>query len=107
MVSSAVIQEYEEKEETNATRNLIREASDGTHQLEATVETSNKWQITDTSMLHWQKKLKRAAQHCDKKLHKCKLNFIINKASLKKVFCPQHLILYLQFDASDVVYFFF
>jgi flavin-binding protein dodecin len=86
MVSSVVIQEYEEKEETNAIRNLIREARDGTHQLEAAVETSNKWQITDTSMLHWQKKLKRAAQ--DKKLHKCKLNFIINKASLKKCFVP-------------------
>jgi hypothetical protein len=52
MVNYAVIQEYEEKEETNATRNLIREARDGTHQLEAAVETSNKWQITDTSMLH-------------------------------------------------------
>jgi hypothetical protein len=74
--------------------------------LEAAVET-NKWQITDTSMLHWQKKLMRAAQHCDKKLHKCKHNFIINKACLKKVFYPQHSILYLQFDASDVVFFFF
>jgi hypothetical protein len=33
MVSSAVIQYYEEKEETNAIRNLIREARDGTHQV--------------------------------------------------------------------------
>jgi hypothetical protein len=40
--------------------------------LEAALETSNKWQITDTSMLRWQKKLKRAAQECDEKLHKCK-----------------------------------
>ena len=54
--------------------------------LEAALETSNKWRITDTSMLPWQKKLKRAAQHCDEKLHKCKHNFIINEASLKKVF---------------------
>ena len=40
--------------------------------LEAALETSNKWQITDTSVLRWQKKLKRAAQECDEKLHKCK-----------------------------------
>jgi hypothetical protein len=33
MVSSAVIQEYEEKEETNAIRNLIGVARDGTHQV--------------------------------------------------------------------------
>ena len=75
--------------------------------LEAALETSNKWRITDTSMLPWQKKLKRAAQHSDEKLHKCKHNFIINKASLKNVLFPQHLILYLQFHASYVVYFFF
>ena len=54
--------------------------------LEAALETSNKWRITDTSMLPWQKKLKRAAQHSDEKLHKCKHNFIINEASLKKCF---------------------
>ena len=33
MVSSAVFQYYEEKEETNTIRNLIREARDGTRQV--------------------------------------------------------------------------
>jgi hypothetical protein len=33
MVSSAVIQEYEEKEETSTIRDLIGEAGDGTHQV--------------------------------------------------------------------------
>ena len=83
MVSSAVIQEsfsqilsglvkkYEDKEETNGIRNIER--LEMAHiRLEAALETSNKWQITDTSVLRWQKKLKRAAQECDEKLHKCK-----------------------------------
>jgi hypothetical protein len=59
---SAVIQEYEEKEETNAIRNL--EMLEIAHvRLEAALEASNKWRIIDTSMLRWQKKLKPAAQH--------------------------------------------
>ncbi|XP_066393004.1 uncharacterized protein [Miscanthus floridulus] len=83
MVSSAVIQEsfgqilsglvkkYDGKEEINGIRNIER--LEMAHiRLEAALETSNKWQITDTSMLRWQKKLKRAAQECDEKLHKCK-----------------------------------
>jgi hypothetical protein len=83
MVSSAVIQgsfsqilsglvkKYEDKEEINGIRNIER--LEMAHiRLEAALETSNKWQIADTSMLRWQKKLKRAAQECDEKLHKCK-----------------------------------
>ncbi|XP_066393723.1 uncharacterized protein [Miscanthus floridulus] len=83
MVSSVVIQEslsqilsglakkYEDKKETNGIRNIER--LEMAHiRLEAALEMSNKWQITDTSMLRWQKKLKRAAQECDEKLHKCK-----------------------------------
>jgi hypothetical protein len=83
MVSSVVIQEsfsqilsglvekYEDKEKINGIRNI--ESLEMAHiRLEAALETSNKWQITDTSMLRWQKKLKRAAQECDEKLHKCK-----------------------------------
>jgi hypothetical protein len=83
MVSSVVIQEsfsqiisglvkkYEEKEETNATRHIER--LEMAHiRLEAALETSEKWQITDTSLLNWSKKLKRAAQDCGDTLHKCK-----------------------------------
>jgi hypothetical protein len=33
--------------------------------LEAALETSNKWQIRDASLLRWRKKLKRAAQECE------------------------------------------
>ena len=89
MVNSVVIQEslsqilsglakkYEDKEETNGIRNIER--LEMAHiRLEAALETSNKWQITDTSVLRWQKKLKRAAQECDEKLHKC------NRESSKK-----------------------
>ncbi|CAD6221524.1 unnamed protein product [Miscanthus lutarioriparius] len=40
--------------------------------LEAALETSNKWQITDASLLRWRKKLKHVAEECDDMLHKFK-----------------------------------
>jgi hypothetical protein len=40
--------------------------------LEAALETSDKWQISDASLLRWRKKLKRAAQECDDTLRRCK-----------------------------------
>jgi len=70
-VLSALVQKYEEKEESDAIRNLER--LEMAHiRLEAALETSDKWKITDTSMLRWRRKLKRAAQECDDTLHKCK-----------------------------------
>ncbi|KAK3126252.1 hypothetical protein QOZ80_7AG0553820 [Eleusine coracana subsp. coracana] len=83
MVSSAVVQEtvgqvlsgmvrkYEENEEPSAKRNL--EMLEMAYiRLQAAIETSNKWQITDAPLLRWQRKLKRAAQECDITLQKCK-----------------------------------
>jgi hypothetical protein len=40
--------------------------------FEVALETSNKWQITDPSLLRWRSKLKRAIEECDDTLHKCK-----------------------------------
>ncbi|PUZ40562.1 hypothetical protein GQ55_9G433900 [Panicum hallii var. hallii] len=40
--------------------------------LEAALETSNKWRITDASLLRWRGKLKRAARECDDALRRCK-----------------------------------
>ncbi|KQK11480.1 uncharacterized protein LOC104582950 [Brachypodium distachyon] len=40
--------------------------------MEAALETSNRWQITDTSLLHWRKKLKRAAQDCEDATRRCR-----------------------------------
>ena len=70
-ILSGIVQKYEEKEESNANRNLER--LEMAHiRLEAALETSKKWQITDASLLRWRRKLKRAAQECDDTLHKCK-----------------------------------
>ncbi|WVZ61670.1 LOW QUALITY PROTEIN: hypothetical protein U9M48_011508 [Paspalum notatum var. saurae] len=90
IVGSAVVQEtvsqvisnlllkYEEKEESNANRNLER--LEMAHiRLEAALETSDKWQITDASLLRWRRKLKRAAQECDDTLHKCKQRILEDK----------------------------
>lgn len=40
--------------------------------MEAALEMSNKWQITDAPLLRWRSKLKRASQECDDTLHHCK-----------------------------------
>jgi len=70
-ILSGIVQKYEKKEESNANRNLER--LEMAHiRLEAALETSDKWQITDTSKLHWRRKLKRAALECEDTLHKCK-----------------------------------
>ncbi|CAL4997220.1 unnamed protein product [Urochloa decumbens] len=70
-ILSNLVHNYEEKEESNANRNLER--LEMAHiRLEAAVETSERWQITDASLLRWRSKLKRAAQECDDTLHRCK-----------------------------------
>ncbi|RLN39598.1 hypothetical protein C2845_PM01G18650 [Panicum miliaceum] len=40
--------------------------------LEAALETSDRWRITDASLLQWRGKLKRAARECDDALRQCK-----------------------------------
>ncbi|CAL5078010.1 unnamed protein product [Urochloa decumbens] len=94
MVSSAVVHEavsqilsdlinrHEGKEKSNANENLER--LEMAHiKLEAALETSEKWQITDASLLRWSKKLKRAAQECDDMMHKCK-NRILEKEQIEQ-----------------------
>nr|TKV94694.1 hypothetical protein SEVIR_9G312300v2 [Setaria viridis] len=80
MVSSAVVQEtvsqilsglVQRYAESNATRNLER--LEMAHiRLEAALETSDKWHITDASLLRWRRKLKHAAKECHDALHKWK-----------------------------------
>ena len=83
MVSSVVIQEtvgqilsglvhrYEGKEDSNPNDNLER--LEMAHiKLEAALETSSKWQVTDSSLLRWRKKLKRAPQECNDMLYEHK-----------------------------------
>jgi hypothetical protein len=83
MISSVVVQEtvgqilsglvyrYEGKENSDPSDNLER--LEMAHiKLEAALQTSSKWQVTDSSLLRWCKKLKRAAQECDDTLYKYK-----------------------------------
>uniref|UniRef100_A0A0E0LGH5 Uncharacterized protein n=1 Tax=Oryza punctata TaxID=4537 RepID=A0A0E0LGH5_ORYPU len=53
--------------------------------LEAAFETSCKWRITDPSLLHWQKKLKRAAQECDDTLRKCRQHVLEEEETEQEV----------------------
>ncbi|KAG2639639.1 hypothetical protein PVAP13_2KG187100 [Panicum virgatum] len=77
-ILSGIVQKYEEKEESNANRNLER--LEMAHiRLEAALEISNKWQIADASLLRWRRKLKHAAQECDDTLHKYKQRILEDK----------------------------
>jgi len=49
-VLSGLVQKYEKKEESNVIRNLER-LEMARIRLEAALETSEKWQITDVSLL--------------------------------------------------------
>jgi len=81
-ILSGLVQKYEEKEESNANRNLER--LEMAHvRLEAALETSDKWQITDASLLHWRRKLKRAAHECGDTLHKSKQR-ILEREQMKR-----------------------
>ncbi|KAF8731333.1 hypothetical protein HU200_016388 [Digitaria exilis] len=73
-VVSALVKKYEEEE---SDVNGILERLKMAHiRLEAALETSEKWQLTDPSLLRWRKKLKCAAQECDDTIHNCKLKII-------------------------------
>ena len=70
-ILSGVVQKYEENVESNAKRNVER--LEMAHiRLQAALDISDKWQITDASLLRWRRKLKRAAQECDHTLKNCK-----------------------------------
>ncbi|CAO2189474.1 unnamed protein product [Urochloa humidicola] len=83
-ILSNLVQNYDDKEESNANRNLER--LEMAHiRLEAALETSEKWQITDSSLLRWRRKLKRAAQECDDTLHICKQRILEDEETERRV----------------------
>jgi hypothetical protein len=71
-ILSALLKKYDEKQDSNTNSNLER-LQMAHIRLEAALETSENWQILDSSaLLRWRRKLKRAAQECGDTLHKCK-----------------------------------
>ncbi|CAL5077980.1 unnamed protein product [Urochloa decumbens] len=111
MVSSVVVQETvsqilsglvhkcEGKEKSNANENMER--LEMAHiRLGAALETSDKWKITDASLLRWRRKLKHVAQECDDSLQKCKQRILddeeiqkeVRKSSFSKRKALQHKI---------------
>jgi hypothetical protein len=68
-IVSGLLQKHEEKQSTNGLGNLER--LEMAHiRLEAVLQTSDKWDITDTSLLRWRRKLKYAARECDDTLRR-------------------------------------
>ncbi|CAL5077156.1 unnamed protein product [Urochloa decumbens] len=96
MVSSAVVQETvsqilsglvhkcEGKEKSSANENMER--LEMAHiRLGAALETSDKWKITDASLLRWRRKLKHVAQECGDSLQKCKQRILEDEEIQKEV----------------------
>jgi hypothetical protein len=83
-ILSGLLQKYEEKQNSYAFRNLER--LEMAHiRLEAVLQTSNKWDITDTSLLRWRRKLKSIAQECDDTLHRCRQRILEDEHIEKEV----------------------
>lgn len=81
MISSAVAHEavnqvlssIKERYEGNSGAKGHMERMEMAHiKLEAALETSDKWIVTSVPLIHWRRKLKRAAQECDDMLRNCK-----------------------------------
>ncbi|KAL6848647.1 hypothetical protein ACP4OV_021230 [Aristida adscensionis] len=74
-VISGLAHKYLGKEKSIPNENLER--LEMAHiKLEAALEISNKWLITDASLLRWRKRLKLAAKECNETLHKCKATIL-------------------------------
>ncbi|CAL4931701.1 unnamed protein product [Urochloa decumbens] len=70
-IVSSVLDKQKQRHKPNKDEHLER--LEMAHiKLEAAVETSDRWQISDASLLRWRRKLKRAALECDDTLRRCK-----------------------------------
>uniref|UniRef100_K4A0M0 Rx N-terminal domain-containing protein n=2 Tax=Setaria TaxID=4554 RepID=K4A0M0_SETIT len=70
-IISDLVHKCEGKEKSNSKEDMER--LEMAHiKLEAALEISNKWLITDAPLLRWRKKLKLTAQECDEALQKCR-----------------------------------
>lgn len=81
MVSSAIVGEtvnrimssFTGKDEEKSKQKENIERLEMAHiKMEAVLQVSDRWQITEVPLLRWRSKLKRAAQECDDTLVKCK-----------------------------------
>jgi hypothetical protein len=81
MVSSAIVGETVNRimlsvtgkdEEKSKQKENIERLEMAHIKMEAVLQVSDRWQITEVPLLRWRSKLKRAAQECDDTLVKCK-----------------------------------
>jgi predicted ATP-binding protein involved in virulence len=81
MVSSAIVGETVNRimssitgkdEEKSKQKENIERLEMAHIKMEAVLQVSDRWQITEVPLLRWRSKLKRAAQECDDTLLKCK-----------------------------------
>lgn len=94
MVSSAIVGETVNRimssitgkdEEKSKEKENIERLEMAHIKLEAVLQVSDRWQITEVPLLRWRSKLKRAARECDDTLLKCKQRALEDKETRQKV----------------------
>ncbi|RLN28115.1 uncharacterized protein C2845_PM05G15210 [Panicum miliaceum] len=83
VVSSVLIGKQRQEEET--AEQLVERLEMAQIKLEAALETSRGWHISDASLLRWRRKLKHAAQECDDTLRQCKQRAVEDEAREREV----------------------
>ncbi|KAF8713955.1 hypothetical protein HU200_027940 [Digitaria exilis] len=94
MVSSAIVGETVNRimssmtgkdEEKSKKKENIERLEMAHIKLEAVLQVSDRWQITEVPLLRWRSKLKRAAQECDDTLLKCKQRALEDEETRQRV----------------------
>ena len=72
--SSFLISKHKERSASASSASESLERLEMAHiKMEAALEVSARWQVTDVAMLRWRRRLRRAADECDAAVHRWKL----------------------------------
>ncbi|KAF7014921.1 unnamed protein product [Triticum aestivum] len=72
--SSFLISKHKERSASASSTGESLERLEMAHiKMEAALEVSARWQVTDVAMLRWRRKLRRAADECDAAVHRWRL----------------------------------
>lgn len=71
--SSFLISKHKARSASACTSESLERLEMAHIKMEAALEVSTRWQVTDVAMLRWRRKLRRAADECDAAVHRWKL----------------------------------
>ena len=71
--SSFLVSKHKERSASACTSESLERLEMARIKMEAALEVSARWQVTDVAMLRWRRRLRRAADECDAAVHRWKL----------------------------------